>query len=77
MLVAPPNQVKAKVDEMGLPVTFHDAIDHAELGKYKVRSASFPPPTTVALTCGTETFGVWFGLHTNAVNTGKRRKPAV
>ena len=36
------DQVKAKVDEMGLPVTFHDAIDHAELGKYKARRASFP-----------------------------------
>lgn len=36
------NQVKAKVDEMGLPVTFHDAIDHAELGKYKVTSAFLP-----------------------------------
>lgn len=23
---------------MDLPVTFHDAIDHAELGKYKVRT---------------------------------------
>lgn len=32
-------QVKAKVAEMELPVTFHDAIDHAELGKYKVRVA--------------------------------------
>lgn len=37
VLSTPTSQVKAKVDEMELPVTFHDAIDHAELGKYKVR----------------------------------------
>ena len=37
------NQVKAKVEEMDLPVTFHDAIDHAELGKFRVRTTFFFP----------------------------------
>lgn len=31
-----PSQVKEKAEEMDLPVSFHDAIDHAELGNYKV-----------------------------------------
>ncbi|CAN0016766.1 unnamed protein product [Ectocarpus sp. 12 AP-2014] len=30
------DEVKAKVQEMDLPVSFQDAIDHAELGNYKV-----------------------------------------
>eukprot|EP00903_Cladosiphon_okamuranus_P020106 g18463.t1 len=43
------DEVKAKVDEMDLPVTFHDAIDHAELGKYKV----FVNPSQSEVLCTT------------------------
>eukprot|EP00752_Nemacystus_decipiens_P001626 g1583.t1 len=43
------DEVKAKVEEMDLPVTFHDAIDHAELGKYKV----FVNPSQSEVLCTT------------------------
>ncbi|CAM9777498.1 unnamed protein product [Pylaiella littoralis] len=41
--------VKAKVVEMDLPITFHDAVDHAELGKYKI----FVNPSQSEVLCTT------------------------
>ncbi|CAN0290232.1 unnamed protein product, partial [Ectocarpus sp. 6 AP-2014] len=43
------DEVKEKVREMDLPVSFHDAIDHAELGGYKV----FVNPSQSEVLCTT------------------------
>ncbi|CAN0438626.1 unnamed protein product [Ascophyllum nodosum] len=42
-------EVKLKVEKLTLPVTFHDAIDHAELGHYKV----FVNPSQSEVLCTT------------------------